>query len=648
MAFAATFATLLALFALVLQHAQAQKWRTDLGPCYRDCTEDPEPRLCYYVFTEEIYSVLTGACGNCSRGVEEDCFREQCVFADGVERTVYTVNRQLPGPGIHVCRGDVIRVDLAVELPGHAEAIHWHGLPQAWSPWFDGVSHVTQCPIIFGTTFRYQFLAEPAGTYFWHSHSGVHKVNGISGPLIIKEYEPPHAELYDYDLPEHVIFLQDWMHVDAEFVLPGLATRLTGQPSDSLLINGQGTATSAVSNRTTLTPMARFEIQPGKRYRFRIINAGSLSCPIQLQFEGHNMTVIASDGWDIKPRRAQSLITLSGERYDVVIHAQRRPTVRAFWIYARTVGFCQNRGGTEQRAVLAYQSSGVAAPRTPPTAPPGIRLGRQLPTGTVVNTPGDCESESNVCAAELEALEWAPYCTDVRYGCSRADHLVFFRLGFVVEPPETQFSRGNYDRFLAFGPVTLTGVLNDIAYVEPSSPFLTQPGQAAFCSEGYIPRHCRGKQSCSCSHLVEVPYGQDIDLIVVDETDLNPGDNTTTLLAHPMHLHGYSSSFMGMGTLRDVLDGKERAAMVRDLYDRELLPTFVASPAIKDAMALPGGGWIWIRFHADNRGDWFFHCHFQYHMISGMEAVIQVGESRYLPRPPAGFPRCGNYRPSDY
>lgn len=68
-------------------------------------------------------------------------------------------------------------------------------------------------------------------------------MNGISGALIIKEAEPAHAQHYDFDLPEHVIFLQDWMHVDAEFVLPGLTSRLTGQPSDSLLINGQGTAT---------------------------------------------------------------------------------------------------------------------------------------------------------------------------------------------------------------------------------------------------------------------------------------------------------------------------------------------------------------------------------------------------------------------
>lgn len=61
---------------------------------------------------------------------------------------------------------------LSVALPGHAEAIHWHGLPQRRTPYYDGVPWVTQCPVHFATTFRYEFLAEPGGTYLWHSHSG--------------------------------------------------------------------------------------------------------------------------------------------------------------------------------------------------------------------------------------------------------------------------------------------------------------------------------------------------------------------------------------------------------------------------------------------------------------------------------------------
>lgn len=31
---------------------------------------------------------------------------------------------------------------------------------------------VTQCPIMEGQTFRYSFLADTSGTYFYHSHDG--------------------------------------------------------------------------------------------------------------------------------------------------------------------------------------------------------------------------------------------------------------------------------------------------------------------------------------------------------------------------------------------------------------------------------------------------------------------------------------------
>ncbi|XP_026286003.1 uncharacterized protein LOC113211746 [Frankliniella occidentalis] len=623
--------------------ADGQRWKTDLGPCYRDCTEDPWPRTCHYVFTEEVYSVFTQACGNCSAGDEAQCYENDCVFADGVERTVYTINRQLPGPGIHVCRGDTIIVDLKVHLPGHAEAIHWHGLPQEKTPWFDGVALVTQCPVIYGSTFRYEFLAEPAGTYFWHSHSGLHKVNGVVGTLIIRESleDNPTCDRYDVDVSEHVIILQDWMHVPAEFVFPGLATRLTGQPADCILINGQGTYTRPSTGNTTLTPYATFEIESGLRYRFRIINAGSLSCPIQIQFEGHTMNIISADGLDIVPQEANSLVTFSGERWDAVITGKSRPRAAGvYWIYVRTVGFCQNSGFSEQRALLIYKG---AKARLPPTAPPAVRKHVQLPNGTVVNPPGDCDEPGKVCAAELSAANPPEtYSTQPR---TKAQKLIFFRLKFNLLPlPELFDGNDNdYEKFISFGRVNLAASLNGIAYSDPSAPFLTQPGKSSYCSEGRLPMRCKNETVCDCPHLVKVAYGRTIDVIVVDDTDITPEDDTDTLLGHPMHLHGTSFSCMGMGTLRNITSGAARSRAVRELYNRRALPTYVPQPVLKDVLVLPGGGWIWFRFKATNRGAWFFHCHFQYHMASGMEAVIQVGESRALPKPPANFPQCGDF-----
>ena len=102
-----------------------------------------------------------------------DCFRPGCNPADGFERTIITVNRELPGEGIEVCRGDIVVVDVVNKLLAATTSVHWHGLymrgsnddqPQA-TAWSDGVPGVTQCLILPGESFRYQFVANPAGTH---------------------------------------------------------------------------------------------------------------------------------------------------------------------------------------------------------------------------------------------------------------------------------------------------------------------------------------------------------------------------------------------------------------------------------------------------------------------------------------------------
>ena len=60
-------------------------------------------------------------------------------------------------------------------------------------------------------------------------------------------------------------------------------------------------------------PKTRFSAKLGSRYRFRIINAVSVDCPLQLQIEGHNMTIIASDGAPLKSRATSHLLLFPGK-----------------------------------------------------------------------------------------------------------------------------------------------------------------------------------------------------------------------------------------------------------------------------------------------------------------------------------------------
>ena len=51
----------------------------------------------------------------------------------------------------------------------------------------DEVEHVTQCGAAPQSSFRYIFQALNTGTYWYHSHTGAQRNDGLFGAVIIKE-----------------------------------------------------------------------------------------------------------------------------------------------------------------------------------------------------------------------------------------------------------------------------------------------------------------------------------------------------------------------------------------------------------------------------------------------------------------------------
>jgi FtsP/CotA-like multicopper oxidase with cupredoxin domain len=260
-----------------------------------------------------------------------------------------SINRMIPGPSIQVCKGDEIVVDLINEAQGSAITLHWHGIHQTNSPFMDGVPYVTQCPIPYGTTFRYKFTASKAGTYFYHSHSGFHKANGQFGALVIREpyMEDPNADFYQFDLSSHVLVASDWLHTYAENFVPGQPTVVMNVKS--LLISGRGVFFDGTNY--TVAPLSTHRVKQAGKYRFRFINSASLHCPFQLQIENHTMQIIASDGHPIIPFFVNTLDSMSGERFDFVVNANQTPG--EYWIRMRAVGSCKHLH-IETFAVLSY------------------------------------------------------------------------------------------------------------------------------------------------------------------------------------------------------------------------------------------------------------------------------------------------------
>ncbi|KAJ8954971.1 hypothetical protein NQ318_000402 [Aromia moschata] len=71
------------------------------NPCARPCISGAAPMICRYTFTVEWYHTLSKACYDCPFNAT-DCFREDCIPADGYKRPVISINRRMPGPIIEL------------------------------------------------------------------------------------------------------------------------------------------------------------------------------------------------------------------------------------------------------------------------------------------------------------------------------------------------------------------------------------------------------------------------------------------------------------------------------------------------------------------------------------------------------------------
>jgi FtsP/CotA-like multicopper oxidase with cupredoxin domain len=105
-------------------------------------------------------------------------------------REVLCYDGKIPWPVIRAKEGQTFRIKVSNKLQVPT-SVHWHGMHQPGTWQMDGVADVSRPPIPPGEDFTYEFTATPAGTHWYHSHTGVQYSDGLFGPLIIDEPTPP-------------------------------------------------------------------------------------------------------------------------------------------------------------------------------------------------------------------------------------------------------------------------------------------------------------------------------------------------------------------------------------------------------------------------------------------------------------------------
>ncbi|XP_025085370.1 laccase-2-like [Pomacea canaliculata] len=603
-------------------------------PCLRKCIAGHSMQ-CHYNFTIEWYHTLSKACYDCPFNIT-DCYRPECIAADGKRRAVIAINRQVPGPSVHVCEGDEVIVSVQNMLEdGLATTIHWHGQHMLGTPYMDGVGQVTQCHIQHQETFVYHFMASPAGTHWYHAHTGMQTADGLFGPLIV--HQPagadPSDNLYDQDLPEHVFTVYDWsselsmatymsvMHDVFDVTLPR-----------SILVNGRGQGYNVTDKygiiKTNLThaqtPLEVVHVQKGSRYRLRFIGASSV-CPLQVSIDNHQLIVIAVDGQPLDPRPLDTFIINPGERYDFVLNADEVPG--CYWI--RLIGlsdcyFAKANGV----AILHYEDVSLENLLE-------ILPFREKLLNPILDDTSDISAHGwNHSVILTDDMRFALH---TNFSEQVVDFKYFVGMDFNKNDNTKYNNKDLYPvQTLPLLKSHYTPVMDNITFMLPPVPVLSQPEDmdySWFCNRSTLPDpdYCFSQDLCMCTHLLRVHLNQVVELIVFHEGRVFSENG------HSIHLHGHSFHLLGLGKIGSSLS----RADLENLENNGHLRRNFIQPPVRDTVNVPDGGYAILRFKANNPGYWFFHCHTDSHLQQGMALLIQVGDHSNLPPLPADFPRCG-------
>ncbi|RJS47060.1 multicopper oxidase family protein [Nocardioides cavernaquae] len=168
------------------------------------------------------------------------------------------VNGTSPGPVLRVTQGQLIEATLVNSSVRGGTTLHWHGVdvPNA----MDGVAGVTQDAVPPGERFVYRFVADRAGTYWYHAHqlSHVQVRQGLLGALVVEPTHPSGPATQD---------------------LVAVLHQYDGKPT----LNG--------------APALHADVAPGEEVRVRLVNTDNTQASVWVT--GAPYRVLAVDGTDL-------------------------------------------------------------------------------------------------------------------------------------------------------------------------------------------------------------------------------------------------------------------------------------------------------------------------------------------------------------
>lgn len=535
--------------------------------------------------------------------------RDTLVNYTGKEKRAIAVNGQIPMPTLTFTEGDIAEIYVHNELDEET-ALHWHGLflPNRE----DGVPYITQMPIKPHTTHKYTFPIVQNGTHWYHSHFGLQEQIGMYGNFVMKKKasDPSFRKGID-DLPSIPLVLSEWTDMNpenvhrllhnasdwfaikkgttqsyAEAIAQGYFKTKVGNEwkrmnamdvsdvyYDRFLINGK-------SESQLIGPMEGMDgktFKAGDKVRLRVSNGGASSY-FWVTYAGGKLTVVANDGNDVEPVEVDRLIIGVSETYDVVISI---PEDNISYEFLATP---EDR----TKSAALYLGKGVKQL----TAPlPKLKYfeGMKMMNG-MMKMNGDLDDMGMQMSLNQMDMNVVMY-PEITGEVAKKDDGKMKGMNMGENKDTMKMKTTKMD-----GEQYTSNALSEIRTLNYA--MLKSPNETTLPKDAPV-KELRFELTGNMNR-----YVWSLDNKVVSEADkilIRKGENVriilhnNSMMRHPMHLHGHDFR---------LLNGQGDHAPLKNVVD--------IMPMETDT----------LEFNANAKGDWFFHCHILYHMMSGMGRVF--------------------------
>ncbi len=561
--------------------------------------------------------------------------KEEMVNKAGKEVKGMTINGTIPGPILEFTEGEYAVIYVKNEMKEET-SVHWHGI--IIPNFYDGVPYLTTPPIRPGETFKYEFPVAQLGTYWYHSHTMLQEQSGVFGSIVIQ----PKEKTLDYDR-DLVLMLSDWTNEKPINVLRNLKRgnewygmkKGTSTPLNQVIARGAfGAQLDFWRQRMEGADIADIyypaflvngqqnpeyvDFKAGEKVRLRIIN-GSASTQFWMTFGGEIPTLVSADGLNVEPIQKNKTFIATAETYDFIVTIPENGKIEFR-------AMAQDGSGT----ATAFIGNGKLLPAEVVPRPDKIKMMQQK---------ANMDMKMGAHALKFQPKKDERYEMKEEYGMQmdgmQMDHS---NMGMKNEKMDMKMSKDSMmndtmdhskmdhskmkmddgemnmdmsndsmmDKKMDHSKMKMDtmqmegmGMFSEYNYDYLKSPEKTTYPKDIPVKE--ILLNLTGNMNRYIWSMNGVPLSETDQIKINDKEVTRITLNNLTMMHHPMHLHGH--------------------------FFRVINKNGEYSP-LKHTVNVPPMGEVTIEFYGNEYGDWFFHCHILYHMMSGMARVMSYDTPR--------------------